>query len=458
MNTHSGTDSGNDFGAAPEHDPLTVLRANDTPTRPAPMAPEPDFARALRDRLERGATLPEGIVMSDTVIDHQPTDQLASDTATRTRPLVERAGALPYLTVSDARTAIDWYVAHLGAVLRGTPIVMDDNTIGHAELEIGGGAIYLADAFPDMGLTGPQAGHVSVSLMLAVDDTDEAVAAARRGGATVTREPYDGHGNRTGTVIDPFGHRWMLTGPSATPRDASTVDRVRPGDIVYMSLQTPDLERAARFYGAVLGWQVDLASRQVTNLGDRLGLYDGGEYGQNTVYCVYAVDDFDAARRAIEAAGGSAGEVSAVAADGYRVMDAVDSQGVAFSLHVPDPDQQRPRQYADGPGEMAYLTVLTADSARFRDFYSLVLGWTFRAGRIDDGWEVADSRPQVGVAGGAEHAAAVPMWAVPDIDAAVDRVRRSGGRVLDEPSTQAYGISARCVDDQGAEFYLGQLG
>ena len=97
--------------------------------------------------------------------------------------LVERPGALPYLTVNDARSALDWYVERLGATVRGEPILMDDNTIGHAELEVGGGAIYLAEEFPDMGLRAPQPGAVSVSLMLAVDDTDEALRRATAGGA-----------------------------------------------------------------------------------------------------------------------------------------------------------------------------------------------------------------------------------------------------------------------------------
>jgi len=52
---------------------------------------------------------------------------------------------------------------------------------------------------------------------------------------------------------------------------------------------------------------------------------------------------------------------------------------------------------------------------------------------------------------------AVPMWVTDDVIAAVERVRAAGGTVLEEPSTAPYGISARCTDDQGAEFYLGQL-
>ncbi|MFW0794027.1 VOC family protein [Gordonia sp. CPCC 205515] len=444
MSEHNATEFGS--GTTPP-DPFTALRAVDMPGWSDPVAPEPEFARALRDRLERGATLPQGVVMSDTTIASAP----ETDT-----PTVERPGALPYLAIAGAREAIDWYVEHLDATLRGEPILMDDGRIGHAELEMGSGVIYLADEFPDLGLTAPAPGRVSVSLMLPVDDTDRAVAAAERGGAAVTREPFEGYGNRTGTIVDPFGHRWMLTGPSKT--GASVANLIQRGDVAYMSLQTPSIERAARFYGAVLGWEVDRETRQVTNLGHRMGLSEIPGYGESgTIYCVYAVDDFVTARDAVIAAGGEAGEVSSVARDAVQVLDCVDDQGVKFSVHVPEPGTPRPDQHARGVGEMSYLTVHTADSARFRAFYGTALGWTFRAGRIDDGWEVDDVRPQVGVAGGAETPVAVPMWNVADMDGAVERVRAAGGRVITEPDSQAYGIMALCADDQGAEFYLGQL-
>lgn len=439
----------NDTVVGGSPDPFTALRATDAPGWTDPIAPDPEFAGALRDRLERGASLPEGVVMTGTTFATEPT----------TGSAVERPGALPYLAVSGARDAIDWYVANLGARLRGEPIVMEDGRIGHAELEMGGGAIYLADEFPDMGLTAPSAGHVSVSLMLPVDDTDAVVETAERGGAAVTREPFEGYGSRTGTIIDPFGHRWMITGPSKVVAGQSNPSNsIQRGDIVYMSLQTPDAARAARFYGAVLGWEYDPEGRQVTNLGHRLGLYDGPGYGTaGTLYCVYSVDDFERARADIIAAGGQSGEVTTVARDGYLVMDAVDNQGVAFSVHVPNPGEPRPDQHPSGLGEMSYLTVHVTDSARFRDFYSAVFGWTFHAGRIDDGWEVDDVRPQIGISGGADAAVTVPMWNVADMTAAVEQVRAAGGRIIDEPDTQPYGIVALCADDQGAEFYLGQL-
>ncbi|MCR5977590.1 glyoxalase [Gordonia jinghuaiqii] len=431
------------FGESRE--PLHALRAADTPGFDAPVAPDAGFAATLRDRLERGASLPEGVIMATAT----QLDEPAVATSAESPSVVERPGALPYLVVAQPQAAIDWYIDNLGARLRGEPIVMEDGVIGHAELEIGGGAIYLAAEFPDLGLRSPAPGHVSVSLMLAVDDTDDAAATAARGGAAVTREPYEGYGARTAVIVDPFGHRWMLSGPSKTQLS----NRIHQGDIGYMSINTPDATRARRFYGSVLGWQFDPQGRRVTNVGHRLGVFE--IEGVPTVFCAYAVDDLEAAYERIVAAGGR-GEFGS-SPDGRRVIDAVDDQGVRFAVYAAEPGDVRPDQHSRNLGAMTYLTVLTPDSVRYRAFYGTVLGWTFHGGRIDDGWEADDSRPQVGIAGGADTSVAVPMWVTDDVVAAVERVRAAGGTVLEEPSTAPYGISARCTDDQGAEFYLGQL-
>ncbi|GAA2055443.1 VOC family protein [Williamsia deligens] len=369
------------------------------------------------------------------------------DTPVATAPAVERPGALPYLAVDDAAAAIDWYVEHLGARLRGTPIEMEDGRIGHAELEMGGGAVYLAEAFDEIGLAAPAPGAVSVSLMLAVDDADAAVTQAATGGATVQREPYDAHGSRTGVVIDPFGHRWMLSGPA--PTGIAADDRAHPGDVVYLSLWCPDAARAEAFYSSVLGWEID--DGQVTNLSHRLGISEAPD--RRTIFAVYAVDDLDAARSATLAAGGSVPDNTAARHD---AVDLVDPQGVEFAVTVPDPSVGRGEMHPSGHGELTYLTVLTPDSAAYRDFYGQVLGWEFSAGRIDDGWEVVDSRPQIGIGGGAQTSEAVAMWTVDDIEAAVRRVVEAGGRVVDPVARQPYATTAECVDDQGIRFWLAQ--
>ena len=77
-----------------------------------------------------------------------------------------RAAALPYLAVADARTAIAWYVETFGAVLVGDMYEMDDGSVGHAELQIGDGVLYLSDESPALGVKAPAPQATSVSLML----------------------------------------------------------------------------------------------------------------------------------------------------------------------------------------------------------------------------------------------------------------------------------------------------
>ena len=372
---------------------------------------------------------------------------IAELNATTVAPAAPRPAALPYLAVAGAREAIGWYADAFGAVLVGDPVVMDDGRVGHAELSIAGGTLYLADEFPELGLKAPAPQAVSVSLMLHVADTDTALERAREHGADVVREVYEGYGSRSATVVDPFGHRWMLSGPVA-----GTISPIRHGDIGYVSVWTDDPERSAAFYGHVLGWRCDPTSGRVTNTDQPIGIV--AMPGSPTLFCCYAVTDVAAARQAILDEGGEAGEISQTPHG--PTVDATDPAGTAFAVYQPTGNDPRPALNGTGPGELSYVTFMATDSATFRRFYGRVLGWTFEPGRIDDGWEPRSVHPMAGVAGGNAEPVTVPMWTVADIESAVQRVREAGGTVIEEPSAQSYGSSALCTDDQGVRFYLGQ--
>ncbi|WP_301122001.1 VOC family protein [Mycolicibacterium fortuitum] len=422
------------------HDPLTVLNGNDQP-----VSPDPAFAARLRARLESALTLPErtqGVDMSGT---ETAIAELNEPSAATAPP---RSAVVPYLTVPDARAAIAWYVDALGAVKIGEPIVMDDGRIGHAELELAGGVLYLADEYPEIGLKAPSPQANSVSLMLEVPDTDAALERARILGAQVQREPYENYGTRNAAIIDPSGHRWMLSGPAT----GATV-QIQHGDVGYVAVWAPDAERAAAFYGHVLGWTYDPATGQVTNTRQPIGI--SGVAGAGTLFCCYAVTDLDGARRAIVSGGGEPGQTREF--DFGTVVEATDPTGAPFAVFLPAGETPRPELNGSGPGELSYITYEVPDSTTFKQFYSRVLFWTFEPGRIDDGWGVQGSQPMSGIAGGAEQTTTVPMWTVADIDAAVSRVIEAGGTVLQQPSRQDYGVMAECTDDQGCRFYLGQF-
>jgi PhnB protein len=123
----------------------------------------------------------------------------------------------PYLCVTDARAAIEWYVAHLGAVVTYDPIEMPDGRVGHVELSVGGARWMMSDEFEEAGVAAPDPGRApSVSLHLTVDDVDAVCGRVVAAGVTLDRGPEDSPpAGRVAVFRDPFGHRWFLNQPVA---------------------------------------------------------------------------------------------------------------------------------------------------------------------------------------------------------------------------------------------------
>ncbi|MEA2900994.1 MAG: hypothetical protein QOH36_881 [Actinomycetota bacterium] len=422
-------------------DPFATLRTPVVPTRP-----DPAFEARLRARLEDALTLPEGVDVTVTTL------EAPAATAESTEPLAARMALTPYLAVADARRAIAWYADVFGARLRGEPIEMPDGRVGHAELDFGGALVMLADEFPDIGHTAPRARTgSSVTLHLEAVGIDALVARAVDDGATLDRPPSDHEYGRNATIIDPFGHRWLLAEAVAVPPAQQT--RGRHGDVGYVSFQVPDRERAQAFFGAVLGWTFGPAerpeARRVVGSVPLTGLVGGQERGNLVLY--WQVDDAAAAVETVRDLGGTA--TDPVETPYGPTSDCTDDQGMAFHLWQP-PAGAAPAAATEP--DLAYLSLNVVDSARFRRFFGELLGWTFTPGRVEDGWSVDETVPMTGLAGGADRPSAVPMYRVGDIEAAVGRVRAAGGTAT-AVATMPYGRTSDCTDDQGTPFYLGQL-
>ena len=116
----------------------------------------------------------------------------------------------PYLVIDGAGEAIEFYKQAFGAteVLR---MPMGDK-VAHAEIRIGDSVVMLSDEWPDMNLLGPaNRGGATASLMIYLADVDAAFDRALGAGAVQERPVEDQFwGDRMGTVVDPFGHRWTL--------------------------------------------------------------------------------------------------------------------------------------------------------------------------------------------------------------------------------------------------------
>lgn len=119
--------------------------------------------------------------------------------------------ATPYLVIKNAAKAIEFYKEAFEArefVRLNTP----DGNLMHAEIRIGDSPIMLCDECPDWNALSPQTiGGTSVSIMLYLEDVDTVVNRAVAAGAQLLMPVEDQFwGDRMGTVLDPFGHKWSI--------------------------------------------------------------------------------------------------------------------------------------------------------------------------------------------------------------------------------------------------------
>ena len=116
----------------------------------------------------------------------------------------------PYLVVRDAAKAIDYYKKVFGA----TEIMRmpgPNGTVGHAEIKIGDSVIMLADEQQGNYRSPEGLGGSPVSLMVYVEDVDKTFKQAVSNGAKEVRAVQDQfYGDRSGKLVDPFGHVWTV--------------------------------------------------------------------------------------------------------------------------------------------------------------------------------------------------------------------------------------------------------
>jgi PhnB protein len=84
--------------------------------------------------------------------------------------------------------------------------------VAHAELEIGGRVVMLADRLPIYPWRPPnELGRTSVGLGISVEDVDAVVQQAVDAGTRVTLPVEDKfYGDRYGRVAGQFGHQWQI--------------------------------------------------------------------------------------------------------------------------------------------------------------------------------------------------------------------------------------------------------
>jgi predicted enzyme related to lactoylglutathione lyase len=254
----------------------------------------------------------------------------------------------------------------------------------------------------------------------------------------------------------------------------STVASPVLGRPLWYELMTTDMKAAETFYRTVVGWTstpFDGSPQPYTmfNRGGEIpvaGLMARPE-GMNAppFWAMYVgVPKLeDAAAHIKRLGGGECSPVIEVPAVG-RMQMMTDPQGAAFYIYEPASADQQPEAAAE-IGEASWHELMTTDAAAAMKFYGEVFGWqpseTMDMGEM--GKYHMFNRPH-GMIGGMmnkprEMAHVPPNWQiyfrVPDITAAVERIKASGGQILNGPMEVPGGDwIVNAMDPQGAAFAL----
>jgi PhnB protein len=229
------------------NDPFETLRS---PYEP--LVPPEDFTQQLRARVLAALGL-DDISSLPTVTPPERTIAM-SIAGTQTTPTATATGVTPYLTVANAAAALEWYIEAFGAVEQFR-VVGDDGRLGHAEFTVGEARFMLSDEYPEMGVRSPASlGGTPVALHVSVTEVDTLFDRAIAAGATSMLAPADQpHGARHGTLLDPYGHRWMLSQPlgdwdleAYRRRSEGTGYTLVPSAVTGQTRHTDSVERAER--------------------------------------------------------------------------------------------------------------------------------------------------------------------------------------------------------------------
>jgi len=116
-----------------------------------------------------------------------------------------------YITIKGCSEAIEFYKKAFDAKEKGR-LLMPDGSIGHAEIDIEGSLLMMAEENIEWDNRSPKTlGGSPMSFSLYVKDTDKAFQRAIDAGATIVMPVTDMfYGDRVGQVMDPFGYKWMI--------------------------------------------------------------------------------------------------------------------------------------------------------------------------------------------------------------------------------------------------------
>jgi PhnB protein len=399
--------------------------------------------------------------------------------ATSTQAVSEaRATATPYLSVRNAAAALEFYKKAFGAteILR---LMQPDGRVGHAQIDIEGARIMLADEFPEYGFKSPESfGGSPVRIHLDVQDVDAMARRAVAAGAIVTQPVEDQfYGARSGQFRDPFGFLWSI---STYRETLSTEEMQRRIDEMSRNEAAPSREyiregfhsitpylvvpRAAQLIGFLKGafgaeerLRVNRPGTEVImhaelKIGDSMiEMADANEqFPPTPATMILRVDDVDAIFLRATDAGATVLEPVADHDYGVRSATIVDASGNKWNMFRP---VEGNRVFKDFRTVTPHFNVLRAPA--MIEFLQKAFGAeeVYRA-QSPDGVirhaqvRIGDSVIGMGEAHGPYQAAPATLHLyVPDADALYDRALRAGASSIQPVAEQPYGDRSGGVAD-----------
>lgn len=251
-------------------------------------------------------------------------------------------------------------------------------------------------------------------------------------------------------------------------------DSVR-GRILWYELLTTDMKAAEKFYTTVVGWKTapfegspqpyDMFTRAAdAPVAGVMAIPTGMQFPPHWAMYV-GVDNLEQAVAQIEQKGGQAMSPVIEVPTVGRMRTMLDPQQAPFSVYQPAPEsmpQQGESEPQDGDG--SWHELMTTDPEAALTFYTELFGWkpteAMDMGEMGKYHMFGRSFPLGGMMKRPKEMAQVPphwgiYFRVPAIDAATERVKANGGKVLNGPMEVPGGdwiINA--MDPQGAAFSL----
>jgi uncharacterized protein len=246
------------------------------------------------------------------------------------------------------------------------------------------------------------------------------------------------------------------------------------GRPLWYELMTSDMNGAEAFYRAVVGWKTApfAGAGQPYTVFNRAGdVGIGGVMATPTevkappFWAMYiGVPKLEEAAAKITKLGAKAHTQVIEIPDVGRIQMFMDPQGAAFYIIEPASGEQRPEGAAE-IGDASWHELMTTDWQAAMKFYQEAFGWQ-PSEQMDmgpDGKYQMFNRPHGMIGGMMNKPAAManvpPNWLiyfrVPDVDAAAERIKANGGKVLNGPMEVPGGSRVvMAVDPQGAAFGL----